>query len=75
MGAYDYRQSYFYQGYKELGLSGLRNTEARIEAMGLLDIVAGKSIFEVGMNTGFLFMQLAASARHVTGVEINPFLV
>ena len=74
-GAYDYGQSYFYQGYKELGLSGLRNTEARIEAMGLLDIVAGKSIFEVGMNTGFLSMQLAASARHVTGVEINPFLV
>lgn len=73
--SYDYGEGYFYQSYARAGIRGLRNTEARVEAMRLGERVAGKTVLEVGCNSGFLGLTLAATAAHVTGVEINPYLV
>ncbi len=73
--SHDYGEGYYYQGLKALGITGLRDTDARIEAMGLKDLVAGKSVLEIGCNSGFLSLGIAQSASNVTGIEINPHLI
>ena len=37
--SYDYGEGYFYQGLKALGITGLRDTDARIEATKLKNLV------------------------------------
>ncbi|MCV0387493.1 MAG: class I SAM-dependent methyltransferase [Nitrobacter sp.] len=71
---YDYGEGYFYQSLAELGVSGLRSTEARLNAYQLLDRVRDKAVLDIGCNAGFLSVSLAKVARHVTGFDVNPFL-
>lgn len=73
--SHDYGEGYFYQGLAELAVSGLRDTDARIEAMKLRERVAGKTALEIGCNTGFLSIALAEVATKVTAFDINPHLV
>lgn len=73
--SYDYGEGYFYQGLKELGISGLRNSEARVEAMDLLSRVEGCTVLEIGCNTGFLSVLLSRKAARVAAFDINPHLV
>ena len=72
---HDYGEGYCYQSMDRIGVSGLRNTRARIEAMGLMDFSKNKSVIDIGCNTGFLALHLAESARKVIGCDINPRLV
>ena len=58
-----------------IGVSGLRNTRARIEAMGPQGFSENKSIIDIGCNMGFLALDLAQAARKVTGCDINPRLI
>ncbi|ABA05663.1 3-demethylubiquinone-9 3-O-methyltransferase [Nitrobacter winogradskyi Nb-255] len=71
---YDYGEGYFYQSLAELGVSGLRSTEARLKAYRLLDHIRDKTVLDIGCNAGFLSVSLAKAAQHVTGLDINPFL-
>jgi SAM-dependent methyltransferase len=73
--SYDYGEGYFYQGLKALHITGLRDTDARIEAMGLLERVKGKSVLEIGCNTGFISVALAGAAKRIMGFDINPHLI
>ena len=73
--SYDYGEGYFYQGYAAIGITGLRSTEERVQAMGLNEIVAGKTVFEIGCNTGFLSLSIADAAAEVTGFDINSHLI
>jgi len=73
--SYDYGEGYFYQGLKSLGITGLRDTDARIAEMHLKDRVKGKSVLEIGCNTGFLALGLADTAQHIVGLDINPHLI
>ena len=73
--AYDYGQSYYYQGFKRLSITGLRNTESRIKEMELTSIAKGKNVLEIGSNAGFISLILANYASSVTAIENNPFLV
>jgi SAM-dependent methyltransferase len=72
---YDYGEGYLYQSMSELGVSGLRSTEARVQAYGLTERVRGKTVLDIGCNAGFLSITLAAVASRVTGFDVNPFLV
>ena len=72
---YDYGQSYYYQSYSEISISGLRNTESRIDEMNLKNLIKGKNVLEIGSNTGFITLSLANFAASITAIESNPFLV
>jgi SAM-dependent methyltransferase len=72
---YDYGEGYWYQSSAELGITGLRDTAARVEAFGLRDLVRDRTVLEIGSNSGFLSLAIAGTARRVVAFEINPFLV
>lgn len=73
--SYDYGEGYFYQGLHELGITGLRDTDARIEAMQLAARVRGRRVLEIGCNTGFVALGLARAASRIVGFDINPHLI
>jgi len=73
--SYDYGEGYFYQSYRKIGVTGFRDTEKRVDAMGLMQRVTEKDVFEIGSNAGFLSCQIAAAARSVDACEIAPHLV
>jgi 2-polyprenyl-3-methyl-5-hydroxy-6-metoxy-1,4-benzoquinol methylase len=73
--SYDYGEGYFYQSLAAVGVSGLRDTEARLLAMGLADRVAGRRVLEIGCNTGFVSLSIADVATQVTGFDLNPHLI
>jgi cyclopropane fatty-acyl-phospholipid synthase-like methyltransferase len=73
--SYDYGEGYYYQGLRALGITGFRDTDARISEMDLTALVAGKSVLEIGSNTGFLSLGIASSALKMIGIDINPYLI
>ncbi len=73
--SHDYGASYFYQSCAELGIRGLRHTEARVAAMRLDTRLQGQRVLEIGCNTGFLSLAMARSAGEVSAFDINPHLI
>lgn len=73
--SHDYGEGYFYQGLDLIGVSGLRDTQGRVEAMGLKDILQGKTVIEIGCNTGFLSISVAKEVKRIVGFDINPHLI
>jgi SAM-dependent methyltransferase len=73
--SYDYGEGYFYQSSDELGITGLRDTTGRVEAFGLRELLANRSVLEIGCNTGFLTLAVAPIAKRVVGFELNPYLI
>jgi len=73
--SYDFAEGYFYQGLRRIGVTGLRDTEARIESMSLRDRIAGCSVLEIGCNCGFLSMAVADVVGHVVGFDVNPHVI
>lgn len=73
--SYDYGEGYFYQGFERIGISGLRDTKGRVGHMGLKELLADKTVLEVGCNTGFVAMSIADVARHVVGLDLNPYTI
>ncbi len=73
--SYDYGEGYFYQGLDLVGITGLRNTRSRVDAMQLEQLVAGKTVLEIGCNSGFLSVMIAHAAQRVVGFDINPHLI
>jgi hypothetical protein len=51
---YDYGEGYFYQGCPSIGITGFRDTETRIKQIDLLHYIAGKTVLEIGCNSGFI---------------------
>ncbi|MBT4669229.1 MAG: class I SAM-dependent methyltransferase [Candidatus Ruthia sp.] len=73
--SYDYGNGYYYQSMKALNISGYRNTEERIEQLDLNNKVKGKSILDIGSNTGFVLLSVADDIKDGVGVELNKYLV
>ncbi len=73
--SYDYGEGYFYQSCRAAGITGLRDTEARMRFMDLEARLAGKSVLEIGCNSGFLSLSLADCCREVVGFDVNPYLI
>lgn len=71
----DYGAGYLYQSLPLLGLRGFRDTAARASQMGLGDELRGKSILEVGCNTGFLSLSLSRGTRRYLAFDNNPYLI
>jgi len=71
---YDYGASYNYQSFDELCLSGFRDTAARVNALSLKEIAAGKEIIDIGSNAGFLVFSLRNEITSAIGIEYNPYL-
>jgi SAM-dependent methyltransferase len=72
--SHDYGEGYFYQGFADVSVSGLRDTAARVAALHMLDRVRGRSVLDIGSNSGFISIALAETAESVDGVESNPYL-
>ncbi|MGE3166744.1 MAG: class I SAM-dependent methyltransferase [Planctomycetota bacterium] len=73
--SYDYGEGYFYQGFDEIGVTGLRNTRERLAQMQLHERLRGLSVLEIGCNAGFLSLSIARVARQVVAFDLNPHLV
>ena len=73
--SYDYGEGYFYQSLRTVGISGLRDTEARIRAMDLASRVTGRRVLEIGCNSGFVSLSIAAAASSIVAFDINPYLI
>jgi SAM-dependent methyltransferase len=72
---YDYGEGYFYQSFPPASISGLRDTAARVAAMELLERVRGRSVLEIGCNTGCIALSIASAASRVDAFDVNPHLV
>jgi SAM-dependent methyltransferase len=72
---HDYGEGYFYQGLDAIGITGLRDTQARMRAMDLRNRLAGKRVLEIGCNCGFLSLSIAEVAAQVHAFDINPHLI
>jgi cyclopropane fatty-acyl-phospholipid synthase-like methyltransferase len=72
---YDYGEGYFYQSMAELGISGLRDTDARVDAMTLRERLSGLTVLEIGCNAGFLANIIASVARSITCLDTNSHLI
>lgn len=73
--SYDYGEGYFYQSSDELHITGLRDTAGRVRAFELDQLVKGRSVFEIGCNTGFLSLAIAPAADRIVAFELNPYLI
>jgi cyclopropane fatty-acyl-phospholipid synthase-like methyltransferase len=73
--SYDYGEGYFYQGLQKLAVTGLRDTDARVAAMGLDKRIAGKQVLEIGCNSGFLSLSISEFVDRVVGIDVNPMLL
>lgn len=73
--SYDYGNGYYYQSFKAINISGYRDTEERIKQLDLKKRVKGKSVLDIGSNTGFILLSLAGEIQNGIGVELNPYLV
>lgn len=71
----DYGCGYLYQSFPALGLRGFRRTEARQAQMGIEGALAGRSVLEIGCNSGFLSLTLAPGARRYVAFDNNPYLI
>ncbi len=65
----------FYQSLPLLGIEGERPTDVRIQTYGLNELVEGKTVIDIGCNTGFLDIMIGEKAKSVCGVEYNQSLV
>jgi SAM-dependent methyltransferase len=72
---YDYGEGYFYQSLTKAGISGLRDTEARVKAMDLHRRLKDQEVLEIGCNTGFLSILVAETAKNISCIDINPYLI
>jgi cyclopropane fatty-acyl-phospholipid synthase-like methyltransferase len=70
-----YGSGYFYQGWDEIGITGFRDTDARMRSCGLAGHVAGKRVLDIGCNAGFLSLAMARTAREVVAFDVNPHMV
>lgn len=73
--SYDYGEGYFYQSFDAVGISGLRDARARIKEMNIRDLVADKSVIDIGCNSGFISLAVADAARKIIGFDIHPGLI
>ncbi len=73
--SYDYGEGYFYQGLEQLGISGFRNTEDRVNKLNLSKLLQDKSVIDIGCNAGFILLQVSEHIKAGYGFDINPYLI
>lgn len=72
----NYCGGYLYQGWEDLGLSGIKPTNARLAGYGIADLLSANDlVLDLGANSGFLALSIGKQVRQVDAIELNPFLV
>ena len=70
------KQDGFYQGLDELNIKGTRSSEKRFKEYNLTKYLSkNKTALDIGSNCGFFSIFISKYVQHITGVEINPYLV
>jgi SAM-dependent methyltransferase len=72
---FDYGNGYFYQSSEKIGISGLRNTKMRVDALNLSALTKDKTILDIGTNTGFFITQIENNFAYCDGIDWNPTLI
>lgn len=71
-----YAGGYYYQGWLDIGVRGLRETNKRLEDYGINEYLSvDKNVLDIGSNNGFLALKVARRVKSVDAIELNPFLV
>ncbi len=66
----------FYQGFDEIKIDGCRSTEKRFEEYNIEKYMSKqKSALDIGCNCGFFSLFVSKFLGHVTGIDINQYLV
>jgi SAM-dependent methyltransferase len=73
--AYDYGEGYFYQSLEEIGISGFRQTQSRVEALDLGNRLQDRNVLDVGCNAGFILLSVSDKLKRGFGFDINPYLI
>jgi len=70
-----YAGGYFYQGWADIGIRGLRETNQRFEDYNISHYMsADKTCLDIGSNCGFFALKLGQVSKSVDAIEFNPFL-
>lgn len=69
-----YTKGYFYHGLEELGITGAKPTGFRFRQYQVDDLLRDADVLDIGSNCGFVAAYCAQRARHVTAIELNPYL-
>ena len=72
---FDYGVGYYYQSSDKLGLRGLRNSLFRKKQLNIEKLTIGKSILDIGTNSGFLLFELENNFKYALGIDYNPKLI
>lgn len=71
-----YCKGYYYQGFQKIGINGIKPTEPRIDNYQIDEYFdQNKTVLDIGSNSGFMVCYLADKFKHVTGIELNPYLI
>lgn len=71
-----YTGGYYYQGWDDIGIRGIRETNQRFKDYDLSSLLTAKmSVLDIGCNNGFLALKVAQFSGQVDAIEFNPFLV
>lgn len=73
--SHDYGEGYFYQSFELAKIRGLRDTQARVDAMDLRKWLENKNVLDIGTNTGFLALSVSDITKKIIGLDINPHLI
>lgn len=66
----------FYQSFEPLGIEGKRLSEKRICSYGLKEFFGSeKTVLDIGCNTGFIDLTMAADVYQIHGIEYEANLV
>lgn len=75
-GSFVYCDGYYYQGYKKIGIHGIKPTEERISNYDIDQYLSKeKTVLDIGSNAGFMACFLSEFTKEVDAIELNPYLV
>ena len=70
------KQDGFYQGLDEINIKGSRSSEKRFKEYNITKYLSKNNVtLDIGSNCGFFSIFVSKYVKHITGVEINPYLV
>ena len=71
-----YCDGYFYQGYRRIGISGIKPTEERVKKYEIEKYLSDtKTVLDIGSNCGFMACYLSEFVKEVDAIELNPYLI
>lgn len=72
---FNYGFGYFYQSLNEIGITGLRNSESRLDQYNIKEYLRNAKVLDIGSNSGFFSILCSKYCSHIDGIEISPILI